>query len=73
MGGYAPAHFKTDAELAKISKTTLNHYPIPSGSWKANFDLNQAKYNKQLIVGVAMIATTFLVVSITSNIALFII
>ena len=66
MGGHAPAH-KSEAELAKISKTTLNHYPIPSGSWKANYDANQSKYNKQLLFGVGLFATTMILVKISQN------
>jgi hypothetical protein len=55
QSSYAPAHHRTDAEIAHDQHSTLNDLPIPSGSWQENYNRRNSKWN--LILGVT--ATAF--------------
>jgi len=62
MSGHTPATWKTDLELAQVSRTTLNDLPIPAGSWQANYAKKQAKYNIQLALASVLMSCTLVVV-----------
>ncbi|KAK2192113.1 hypothetical protein NP493_38g04062 [Ridgeia piscesae] len=61
MSGHTPATWKTDLELAQVSRTTLNDLPIPAGSWQANYAKKQAKYNIQLALASVLMSCTLVV------------
>jgi hypothetical protein len=42
----------------------MNDLPVPQGSWQAQHDSNQTKYNMQLIGGIALLTFTLGFVSI---------
>jgi hypothetical protein len=42
----------------------MDDLPVPEGSWKAQNDANQARYNMQLIGGITFLAITVGFVSI---------
>lgn len=44
-----PAHFKLP---------TMDELPVPSGSWQANYNAKQQKYNIQLLASVIFFAVT---------------
>lgn len=52
---HPPAHHKPP---------TMDDLPVPQGSWKAQNDANQMRYNMQLIGGVTFLALTVGYVSI---------
>jgi hypothetical protein len=52
---HPPAHYKPP---------TMDELPVPQGSWKAQHDANQARYNIHLIGGVTILAVTVGYVSI---------
>lgn len=41
---------------------TMDELPVPRGSWQAQYDSNQRRYNTALIVGVAFTIGTIIVV-----------
>lgn len=46
---HPPAHHKPP---------TMDDLPVPQGSWKAQHDANQARYNIHLIGGITFLAVT---------------
>eukprot|EP00745_Piridium_sociabile_P035446 TRINITY_DN6195_c0_g1_i1.p2 TRINITY_DN6195_c0_g1~~TRINITY_DN6195_c0_g1_i1.p2 ORF type:complete len:102 (-),score=28.26 TRINITY_DN6195_c0_g1_i1:459-764(-) len=60
MGGYAPAHWKTDKQISLEQNSHMNDLPVPQGSWRDNYNQRNAKFNMQLAVSaVALVATVF--------------
>ncbi|KAK0075439.1 hypothetical protein PV325_011428 [Microctonus aethiopoides] len=39
---------------------SMDELPVPSGSWQAQYDAYQKKYNMQLIAGVTFFIATFI-------------
>lgn len=37
---------------------TMNDLPGPAGNWKTDFDKNQVKYNRHLIIGIVITVAT---------------
>lgn len=42
----------------------MDELPVPRGSWQAQYDANQRRYNLALLFGIAFTAGTLVVVSI---------
>ena len=72
MSGSTPASWKSEVELAHISRTTLNDLPVPAGSWEANYARKQAKYNIQLAVASVVSCITLAVVGFNITIDFYI-
>ncbi|KAG6440889.1 hypothetical protein O3G_MSEX001524 [Manduca sexta] len=49
---YHDGHFKPP---------TMDDLPVPRGSWQAQYDANQRRYNTALFLGLAFATTTFIV------------
>lgn len=58
MTSKAPAVWKTQAELARLCRTTVNDLPIPAGAWRANYNRQQARWNRYLAANVAFFLFT---------------
>ncbi|KAK2176732.1 hypothetical protein NP493_643g01038 [Ridgeia piscesae] len=58
MASKAPAVWKSQAELARLCRTTVNDLPIPAGSWRANYNRQQARWNRNLAANVAFFLFT---------------
>ncbi|KAG8224579.1 hypothetical protein J437_LFUL003098 [Ladona fulva] len=46
---------------ADFKEVTYNDMPVPQGSWQAQYDANQRKYNMRLIFGVSFLVGTLIV------------
>jgi len=55
-------HHKTDVEIAREYRSTLNDIPIPEGSWQEHYDKRNAKWNMMLGASFAFFAVTLYVV-----------
>ncbi|KAK7097574.1 uncharacterized protein [Littorina saxatilis] len=61
MGGYAPAHWKSDKDIALEQRSHMNDLPVPEGSWQENYNKRNSKWNMQLGMSiVALIATVII-------------
>ena len=58
MGHGTPSHWKTDKEIDEQQKTTMNHLPVPQGSWQETYQENQKKYNILLAISSTFTAFT---------------
>ncbi|XP_076467865.1 uncharacterized protein LOC143298788 [Babylonia areolata] len=63
MGGHAPAHWKTDSEVATEEKSHMNDMPVPQGSWQENYNRRNSKWNIQLGVSFAALLVTLFVMT----------
>ncbi len=61
MGGVA---FKPQTQVVEETKTSLNHMPIPKGSWKEAHDKNVAKWNMYMAASAVFLAVTLVAVSL---------
>lgn len=43
----------------------MSELPVPQGSWKANYDAKQTKYNVHLLLGVAFTAVTIVTAKVS--------
>ncbi|KAL8616783.1 hypothetical protein ACOMHN_017820 [Nucella lapillus] len=60
MGGQAPAHWKSDKQVAIEQKSHMNDLPVPQGSWQENYNKRNSKWNMQLAISaVVLVATVF--------------
>ena len=41
-------HHKSDLEIAREVRSTLNDIPVPEGSWQENYNKRNAKWNMML-------------------------
>ncbi|XP_076445991.1 uncharacterized protein LOC143283660 [Babylonia areolata] len=61
MGGHAPAHWKTDKQIAMEENAHMNNMPVPQGSWQENYNRRNSKWNVQLAISsVVLIATIYI-------------
>ena len=64
MTTLAPAEYKTQADLARMYRRSLNELPVPAGPWAKTYAERNAKYNRQLAASVVFaIITTIAVCS----------
>lgn len=54
---YHDGHFKPP---------TMDELPVPRGSWQAQYDANQRRYNTALLLGIAFTTGTLFVVRLNS-------
>ena len=63
MSSHAPAHWKPDRTIAQEHQCTMDHMPVPAGSWQEQYDKTNGKYNIFLAVAVVFFTVTIYVVS----------
>ena len=64
MGGHAPAHWKTDKEIALANQAHMNSFPVPEGPWQEYHDRRNSKWNMQLGAAALVFVATIVAVSI---------
>ena len=57
-------HHKSELEVVRENRSTLNDIPIPEGSWQEQYDKRTAKWNMMLGASIVCFATTLYVVSV---------
>ena len=62
MTTLAPAEYKTQADLAKMYRRTLNELPVPAGPWAKTYAERNAKYNRQLAASIVFAIITTIAV-----------
>lgn len=50
---------------------TMDELPVPQGSWQAQYDANQRRYNSILLFGIAFSVSTIIIVSYENMIYIF--
>lgn len=58
MGHGTPSHWKTDKQIDEEQLSTMNHLPVPQGSWQETYRENQKKYNVLLAVSSSVFTLT---------------
>jgi Deltamethrin resistance len=62
QSSYAPAHHRTEVEIAKEQHSALNDIPVPSGSWQEHYDRRNSRWNVLLgVVSVIFLGSSVLV------------
>ena len=62
MTTLAPTEYKTQADLARIYRRTLNELPVPAGPWAKTYAERNAKYNRQLAASIVFAIITTIAV-----------
>lgn len=63
MGSHAPAHWKTDKQIAIEQKSSMNDLPVPGGSWQEYYNQRNSKWNLLLGLSAVFLLTTIVAVS----------
>ena len=58
----AHEHHKSDLEIAREYRSTLNDIPVPEGSWQENYDKRNARWNMMLGASFVFFVGTMFVV-----------
>ncbi|KAK6168362.1 hypothetical protein SNE40_020913 [Patella caerulea] len=58
MGGAAPAHWKSERQVAIDGKITLDDIPVPEGSWQEQQDRINKSQNVMLVGSLVFFAIT---------------
>ncbi|XP_064636447.1 apoptosis-inducing factor 1, mitochondrial-like isoform X3 [Lineus longissimus] len=58
MSGYTPAEWKTDKQIDIEHHTTMNHLPVPKGSWQQNYQARNTKWNMMILASTAFLGVT---------------
>ena len=58
----AHEHHRSDLEIAREYRATLNDIPVPEGSWQEHYDMRNAKWNKILAASLGFFVVTMFVV-----------
>ena len=66
MGGAAPAHWKPLKQLMIENKSHMDFMPVPKGSWSEYNAQVNAKYNKNILIGLAVNVVLYGYVSIVT-------
>ena len=53
VADFMPVH-----KLAQHTRTTINDYPVPKGSWHVNYAARQSRMNRQLALSAALFVCT---------------
>ncbi|XP_041360081.1 uncharacterized protein LOC121376308 [Gigantopelta aegis] len=62
MSEHAPAHWKTDRDIARDHQCTMDDMPVPAGSWQEQYNKVNSKYNVYLAISsVFFVATMYMV------------
>ena len=62
MTTLAPTEYKSQADLARIYRRTLNELPVPAGPWAKTYAERNTKYNRQLAASVVFAIFTTIAV-----------
>lgn len=60
-------HHKSDLEVAREYRNTLNDIPVPQGSWQEDYDKRNAKWNMMLGASVAFFVVSMYVTKQHAN------
>jgi len=63
MGGAAPAHWKTDKEVAIDQRSSMNDLPVPEGSWQEMYNKRNATWNLHMVAATFALIITGLVMN----------
>lgn len=58
MAHGTPSHWKTDKQIDEEHLATMNHLPVPQGSWQETYRENQKKYNVLLAISSSVFTLT---------------